>query len=167
MTETTRVRSFIVNGDERTVEVEDRTTLADALRESLRLTGTHLGCEHGPCGACTVLLDGEPARACLVLAAQAEGSQVRTVEGLAPAGTLGAVAQAMRDVVAFQCAFCAPGFLVTITHLLAENPRPDRQEVRIALSGNLCRCTGYEPIIDGVLLAADRLAADVKDSHRG
>ena len=150
---------LIVNGEARSATGDDRSTLAEILRDQLRLTGTHLGCEHGPCGACTVLLDGEPVRSCLVLAVQADGCAVETVEGLGSPGALAVVQQAMIDTLAFQCAFCAPGFLMSATHLLRENPRPTRAQVRVELSGNLCRCTGYEPIIDGVLLAATRLAA--------
>ncbi len=144
-----------VNGVPRRGSVEARRTLADFLREDLGLTGTHLGCEHGVCGACTVLVDGEPARSCLMLAVQARGADVRTVEGLAPDGEMNRLQEAMWDSHGFQCGFCTPGFLMQITALLAESPEPTEAEVREALSGNICRCTGYENIVDGVLLAAD------------
>jgi carbon-monoxide dehydrogenase small subunit len=143
-----------VNGEVRQGSVEPRRTLADFLREDLELTGTHLGCEHGVCGACTVIVDGEPARSCLMLAVQAKGSDIVTVEGLAPEGKLNRVQEAMWSSHGFQCGFCTPGFLMQITALLAENPDPDEGEIREALSGNLCRCTGYESIINGVLRAA-------------
>ncbi len=144
-----------VNGVPRRGSVEARRTLADFLREDLGLTGTHLGCEHGVCGACTVLVDGEPARSCLMLAVQARGADVRTVEGLAPDGEMNRLQEAMWDSHGFQCGFCTPGFLMQITALLAESPEPTEAEVREALSGNICRCTGYESIVNGVLLAAD------------
>ena len=143
-----------VNGEARQGEAEPRRTLADFLREDLGLTGTHLGCEHGVCGACTVLLDGEPVRSCLMLAVQARGRSVTTVEGLAPDGTLNPLQQALHDSHAFQCGFCTPGFVMQITALLAENPSPSEREVREVLSGNICRCTGYETIVNGALLAA-------------
>ncbi len=144
-----------VNGEEREGEVEGRTTLADFLRDQLGLTGTHLGCEHGVCGACTVLLDSLPTRSCLVLAASADGCRVETVEGLARDGRLSRLQQAMWDSHSFQCGFCTPGFLIQAAALLAENPTPTEAEVRHALSGNLCRCTGYESIVRGVLAAAE------------
>ena len=143
-----------VNGEARTAAAEARKTLADFLREDLGLTGTHLGCEHGVCGACTVFLDGEPVRSCLMLAVQARGASVTTVEGLAGDAEMGPVQQAMYEHHGFQCGFCTPGFLVAATALLQENPAPSEAEVREALSGNLCRCTGYESIVNGVLAAA-------------
>ena len=143
-----------VNGGARSGDAEPRKTLADFLREDLGLTGTHLGCEHGVCGACTVLLDGEPARSCLMLAVQARGASITTVEGLADDGVLNELQSALRDSHAFQCGFCTPGFVMQITALLAENPTPSEAEVRETLSGNLCRCTGYETIVDGALRAA-------------
>jgi aerobic carbon-monoxide dehydrogenase small subunit len=143
-----------VNGASRSASVEPRKTLADFLREDLGLTGTHLGCEHGVCGACTVLIDGEPARSCLVLAVQARGTHVTTVEGLARGGEMNHLQHAMWDSHGFQCGFCTPGFLMQITALLSENPKPTEAEIREALSGNICRCTGYESIVDGVLRAA-------------
>jgi len=148
--------SLNVNGSSRSAAVEPRKTLADFLREDLGLTGTHLGCEHGVCGACTVILDGEPVRSCLMFAVQAHGADVRTVEGLAPNGELGPLQEAMWAGHGFQCGFCTPGFLMQITALLEENPSPSEQEVREAVSGNICRCTGYQSIIDGVLSAAGR-----------
>jgi carbon-monoxide dehydrogenase small subunit len=145
-----------VNGAARTAPAEARKTLADFLREDLDLTGTHLGCEHGVCGACTVIVDGRPVRSCLMLAVQADGSDVTTVEGLAPDGKLGPLQQAMQDSHGFQCGFCTPGFLMQATATLQKHPDASEQELREALSGNLCRCTGYQSIIDGVLLAAQR-----------
>jgi carbon-monoxide dehydrogenase small subunit len=146
-----------VNGEARTKDVEPRKTLADFLREDLGLTGTHLGCEHGVCGACTVILDGEPVRACLMLAVQANGSEVRTIEGLngGNAGTMNPLQQAMQDSHGFQCGFCTPGFMMSITALLEDNPSPTETEVRETLSGNICRCTGYESILNGVLKAME------------
>ena len=146
-----------VNGQSRTAEVEPRKTLADMLREDLDLTGTHLGCEHGVCGACTVLFDGEPVRSCLVLGVQARDHEITTIEGLADSsGALNHLQQALRDSHAFQCGFCTPGFVMQITALLHENHAPTEAEVREALSGNLCRCTGYETIINGVLAAGEK-----------
>jgi aerobic-type carbon monoxide dehydrogenase small subunit (CoxS/CutS family) len=143
-----------VNGDMREGAAEARKTLADFLREDLDLTGTHLGCEHGVCGACTVLLDGEPVRSCLMLAVQARGASITTIEGLASGGDMNALQEALRDEHSFQCGFCTPGFVMQMTALLAENPTPTEAEVRESLSGNICRCTGYETIINGVLAAA-------------
>jgi carbon-monoxide dehydrogenase small subunit len=148
-----------VNGAARTGRVESRRTLADWLRDDCALTGTHLGCEHGACGACTVLIDGDPQRACLVLAAQADGRRVTTVEGLGRAdGQLSPVQAAMRACHGLQCGFCTPGFVVTITAFLDENPRPTDDEIRDALSGNLCRCTGYQGIVAAVRMAAEGVA---------
>lgn len=146
-----------VNGVDRSARVEDRLTLADFLRQDCDLTGTHLGCEHGVCGACTVLLNGDPVRSCLMFAAQAVGHEVTTVEGLSPAdGSLSSVQQAFRDAHGLQCGFCTPGFVVTVTALLAENPRPTDDDIRTALSGNLCRCTGYQGIVEAVRIASGR-----------
>lgn len=145
-----------VNGETRTASAEPRRTLADFLREDLGLTGTHVGCEHGVCGACTVLVDGEPARSCLMLAVQARGADVVTVEGLAHDGEMNDLQRAMWESHGFQCGFCTPGFLMQVTALLAEHPDPDEAQIREALSGNLCRCTGYESIVNGVLRAAGR-----------
>jgi aerobic carbon-monoxide dehydrogenase small subunit len=153
MTDTMPI-SLTVNGAARQGTAEVRKTLADFLREDLGLTGTHLGCEHGVCGACTVLLDGEPVRSCLMLAVQARGMSITTIEGLADDGVMNPLQEALRDNHAFQCGFCTPGFVMQITALLGENPTPTEAEVRESLSGNLCRCTGYETIVNGVLSAA-------------
>ena len=156
--------SVRINGDEVTRTVEPRLLLSDFLRHGLGLTGTHVGCEHGVCGACTILVDGEPARACLMLAVQAHGCELTTVEGLAPAPVLPddlplhPIQQAFRDTHALQCGFCTPGILMTTAAFLAETPRPTRAEIREALSGHLCRCTGYHNIVDGVARAAELLA---------
>ena len=147
-----------VNGVSRTASVEPRITLADVLRDELGLTGTHVGCEHGVCGACTVLLDGRSVRSCLLFAVQAAGQEVTTVEGLAAAdGTLHPLQKAFHDAHGLQCGFCTPGFLMAARELLDENPSPTEAEVRTWLSGNLCRCTGYQNIVDAVLLAAERM----------
>jgi carbon-monoxide dehydrogenase small subunit len=149
--------SVTVNGATVRRHVEARRTLADFLREDCALTGTHLGCEHGVCGACTVLLDGEAARSCLMFAVQADGREVVTVEGLTPDdGTLSAVQDAFRAEHGLQCGFCTPGFIVTVTALLAENPAPSDDEIREGISGNLCRCTGYQGIINAVRRASGR-----------
>ena len=153
MSERLRI-NVTVNGAAREGVAEARKTLADFLREDLALTGTHLGCEHGVCGACTVLLDGEPVRSCLMLAVQARGASITTIEGLADGDDLNPLQSALRDSHAFQCGFCTPGFVMQITALLQENPTPTETEVRETLSGNLCRCTGYETIINGVLSSA-------------
>ncbi|MGV0716299.1 (2Fe-2S)-binding protein [Mycolicibacterium sp. XJ662] len=145
-----------VNGRTYRAVVEPRLTLADFLREKCGLTGTHLGCEHGACGACTVLLDGDAVRACLVFAVQAEGTEVTTVEGIAgPDGELSPVQAALRDCHGLQCGFCTPGFVTSITALLRENPKPTDEEIREGLSGNFCRCTGYQGIVNAVHRAAE------------
>jgi carbon-monoxide dehydrogenase small subunit len=148
-----------VNGRsyERTVEV--RKTLADFLRDDLELTGTHLGCEHGVCGACTVILDGAAVRACLLFAAQVDGREIQTVEGLADGDTLNPLQEAFREHHALQCGFCTPGFLMTLTCFLRECPDPTEAQVREAISGNLCRCTGYKNIVAAALAAAQSPAA--------
>ncbi|MEH0574126.1 MULTISPECIES: (2Fe-2S)-binding protein [Streptomyces] len=146
-----------VNGSMRRETVRPRLTLADFLRVNCALTGTHLGCEHGVCGACTVLLDGEAVRACLVFAVQADDAEVTTIEGLAaPDGELSAVQAAFREHHGLQCGFCTPGFVVSVTAFLAENPKPTDEEIREALTGNLCRCTGYQGIVNAVRAAADK-----------
>lgn len=152
--EATRSIRLTVNGTvyERTVAV--RLTLADFLREDLNLTGTHLGCEHGVCGACTILYDGEAVRSCLMLAVQADGAELMTVEGLAQGDTLHPLQQALQDHHALQCGFCTPGFLMTAYALLQETPHPSADEVREAIAGNLCRCTGYAPIIQAIVHAS-------------
>jgi carbon-monoxide dehydrogenase small subunit len=147
--------ALCVNGQAREASVEPRVTLADFLREECRLTGTHLGCEHGVCGACTVLVDGAAVRSCLVFAVQVDGSEITTIEGIAsPDGTLSAVQSAFRDCHALQCGFCTPGFIVSVTAFLRDHPRPTDREIREALSGNLCRCTGYQGIVEAVRRAA-------------
>jgi aerobic-type carbon monoxide dehydrogenase small subunit (CoxS/CutS family) len=147
-----------VNGKAYERSVESRITLADFLRHELGLTGTHLGCEHGVCGACTVLVDGQTARACLMFAVQANGRELATVEGLAsPDGKLNALQQAFQDNHGLQCGFCTPGMLMTLTEFLRDNPEPSETQVREALSGNLCRCTGYAGIVAAALDAAQRL----------
>ena len=140
-----------VNGVERSVAVEPRVTLADLLRDTLRLTGTHLGCEHGVCGACTVLAGGGAVRSCLILAGQADGMEVTTVEGLAAAGEPSDLQREFMRSGAFQCGFCTPGFLTTAEELLRSDRRLDRDTLRELLAGNICRCTGYEPILDAIL----------------
>ncbi len=147
--------AMTVNGAPREGRVEARRTLADFLREDCALTGTHLGCEHGVCGACTVILDGEAVRACLLFAVQADGAAVVTIEGLGgPDGALSPVQEAFRAEHGLQCGFCTPGFVVTVTQLLRENPTPTDAEIREGISGNLCRCTGYQGIIKAVRRAA-------------
>jgi carbon-monoxide dehydrogenase small subunit len=148
-----------VNGTVRSADVEPRRTLADFLREDCRLTGTHLGCEHGVCGACTVLVDGLAVRSCLVFAVQVDGAEVTTVEGLSEDGELSPVQAAFRDCHGLQCGFCTPGFVVSVTAFLRDHPDPDDEAIREALSGNLCRCTGYQGIINAVRQAAREATA--------
>lgn len=151
----TRTITIEVNGVERRIETETRRTLAEVLREDLGLTGTHLGCEHGVCGACTVTVDGDAARSCLMLAAQLDGARVRTIESLsvgppdAEDSGMGPLQVAMWDATSFQCAFCAPGFLMTIQSIIDRGERPTGEALREELSGNLCRCTGYQSILEG------------------
>jgi aerobic-type carbon monoxide dehydrogenase small subunit (CoxS/CutS family) len=145
--------AFEVNGRPVTVAVEPRTSLADCLRHHLRLTGTHVGCEHGVCGACTVIVNGAAVRSCLMLAVQAEGVRVTTVEGLSRDDALTPLQAAFRQHNALQCGFCTPGILTTMHALLSEEPAADAARIRAALSGNLCRCTGYIPIVEAVLEA--------------
>jgi aerobic-type carbon monoxide dehydrogenase small subunit (CoxS/CutS family) len=148
-----------VNGRARAAEAEPRLLLSDFLRHRLELTGTHVGCEHGVCGACTVLIDGEPARACLTFAVQAEGSEITTIEGLAPdGGGLHPVQQAFHECHGMQCGFCTPGFVLSLVALLSERPNADDDELLDALSGNLCRCTGYRNIVDAARQARERMA---------
>jgi len=153
MTEKIEV-SFTANGNLRTIQVEPRRTLADALREECGLTGTHLGCEHGVCGACTVLVEDQPVRSCLMFAVQAEGARIRTVEGLADNDKLHPLQQAFWDHHGLQCGFCTPGFLMLAVAILEQNPNIGEAELRDALSSNLCRCTGYQNILKSVLAAA-------------
>ena len=147
-----------VNGHAVDQRVAARRSLADLLREDLGLTGTHLGCEHGVCGACTVLVDGHTARACLLLAVQLDGAEVTTVEGLTPPDGLSVLQEAFRECHALQCGFCTPGMLATAHELLAENAAPTRDEIRAAIAGNLCMCTGYVNIVRAIELAARRLS---------
>ena len=152
-----------VNGVEHEVQVEPRMLLSDVLRDELGLTGTHVGCEHGICGACTVIMDGRPVRSCLVFGVQADRAEILTVEGLAgPDGTLHPLQAAFWEKHGLQCGFCTPGVLLSAYHFLEENPHPTRDEIREGISGNLCRCTGYQSIVDAVELAAEWLDRDKK-----
>jgi aerobic-type carbon monoxide dehydrogenase small subunit (CoxS/CutS family) len=149
-----------VNGRRYECDVEPRLLLSDFLRHQLQLTGTHVGCEHGVCGACTVLVDGEPARSCLMLAVQADSAEITTVEGLAEsAERLHPIQEAFWDAHGLQCGFCTSGMLISAVALLKQQPRPSNLEIRAALSGNLCRCTGYQNIVKAVRLAAERMNA--------
>jgi carbon-monoxide dehydrogenase small subunit len=163
ITESTMPKLFdlalTVNGTLREQAVEPRLLLSDFLRHDLGLTGTHVACEHGVCGACTVLLDGEPVRSCLIFAVQAHGHSVITVEGLGAVDRLHPVQEAFRQAHGVQCGFCTPGILTSVVPFLAEHPDPSEQEIREALSGNLCRCTGYQHIVDAVKLAAQAMKA--------
>ena len=154
MAETRHDVRLRVNGVTREVEVPARRLLSDVLRHDLQLTGTHVGCEHGVCGACTVLLDGAPVRSCLLFAVAVDGREVTTVEGLAEDGEMSAVQRAFESCHGLQCGFCTPGFLTTITAGLRENPNPTRAEAQEMIAGNLCRCTGYQNIVKAVLEAA-------------
>jgi len=154
-----RIR-FTVNGRPVEVEADADTRLLDVLRETLALTGTKEGCGEGECGACTVIVDDRAVNSCLVLAPQIEGKEVLTIEGLADGERLHPIQQAFVDAGGVQCGFCTPGFIMSTYALLSENPDPSDEEIRIALEGNLCRCTGYETIVDAVRLAADRMAKD-------
>jgi len=148
-----------VNGREHQRTVEVRKTLADFLRENLDLTGTHLGCEHGVCGACTIVMDGEAVRSCLLFAVQADGAEILTVEGLARGDSLHPIQEAFWEHHGLQCGFCTPGFLMTLYCFLRESPQPTEAEIREALAGNLCRCTGYQNIVIAAKAAAEKLAA--------
>lgn len=156
-----------VNGKKYKHSVEPRLLLSDFLRHELGLTGTHVGCEHGVCGACTILLDGEAVRSCLMFAVQAHGHEILTVEGLTPDGkqeNLHSLQVGFWEAHGLQCGFCTPGFLMTLIPFLKENPNPSEQEIREAISGNLCRCTGYQNIVEAVKLAAQKLAAESESS---
>ena len=147
-----------VNGNPYERTVEPRLLLSDFLRHELGLTGTHVGCEHGVCGACTIIFDGQPVRSCLMLAVQADGHAITTVEGLGTMDDLHPLQEAFRETHAVQCAFCTPGFLMTLVPFLEENSDPTEAEIREAISGNLCRCTGYQHIVDAVKLAAEKMS---------
>ena len=157
MTDTERTVTITVNGVPREATVPVRRLLSDALRHDLRLTGTHVGCEHGVCGACTVRLDGAAVRSCLLLAVQADGAQIDTVEGLAGRGPLTPLQESFRQHHALQCGFCTPGILMAVVDFLGDRPDPSRDQVVDLLSGHLCRCTGYTPIVDAVIAAAREL----------
>ncbi len=145
-----------VNGAQYERAIEPRMLLSDFLRHELGLTGTHVGCEHGVCGACTVLFDGQPVRSCLMFAVQADGHEIRTIEGLGTLEDLHPLQQAFQDAHALQCGFCTPGFLMTLVPFLESNPNPTEKEIREAISGTLCRCTGYQHIVDAVKLVVKR-----------
>lgn len=157
MSDEVRIIHLSVNGTDYAISVEPRLTLADAVRERCGLTGTHLGCEHGVCGACTVLLDGLPVRSCLLFAVQCEGSEISTVEGLSDGTSLHPLQQAFWEHHGLQCGFCTPGFLMLAVGALAENPDPTDDEMREILSSNLCRCTGYQNIVSAVKAAAEQM----------
>jgi aerobic carbon-monoxide dehydrogenase small subunit len=152
-----------VNGVRHEVHCELRKLLSDVLREDCRLTGTHVGCEHGVCGACTVLINDRPARACLAYAVQMDEARIMTIEAVAQDGRLSPLQQALHECHGLQCGFCTPGIVMTFEAYLRENPSPSEAEVREALSGNLCRCTGYQNIVRAILLAAERLRAETAD----
>jgi aerobic carbon-monoxide dehydrogenase small subunit len=159
MSESTTTITVTVNGNAYTRSVPTRLSLVDFLRETLRLTGTHVGCEHGICGACSVILDGDPVRSCLMFAVQADGHSITTVEGLANAdGSMSILQDSFCETHGLQCGYCTPGMLIAAHALLESNPRPSAAQVRDAISGNLCRCTGYQQIVDAVQLAAERRA---------
>lgn len=158
MSDPLRSVSVTINGQTHQREVEPRLLLSDFLRHEVGLTGTHVGCEHGVCGACTILFDGQPIRSCLTLAVQADGHEITTVEGLAASeDQLHPLQEAFWEAHGLQCGFCTPGILMTLVPFLAENTKPSEQEIREALSGNLCRCTGYQNIVDAVQLAAQKM----------
>ncbi len=154
---------LVVNGRRREASVSPRLLLSDFIRQDLALPGTHVGCEHGVCGACTVMLDGQAVRACLMFAVQADGSSLTTVEGFGSAETLSPIQEAFWEEHGLQCGFCTPGMLAAAHELLSENPNPTDEEIREAISGNLCRCTGYEYIIDAIRTAAEKLRAPQAD----
>ncbi|MFZ7945229.1 (2Fe-2S)-binding protein [Neobacillus sp. 19] len=158
--------ALTVNGKEYTASVEPRMLLSDVLRDELRLTGTHVGCEHGICGACTIMMDGRPVRSCLVFGVQADKKEIRTVEGLAePDGSLHPLQEAFWEKHGLQCGFCTPGVLMSACHFLEQNPNPSREEIREGISGNLCRCTGYQNIVDAVEMAAEVLKQNKKSEE--
>jgi aerobic carbon-monoxide dehydrogenase small subunit len=150
--------TLTINGKQRKAQVEPRQSLADLLREEMRLTATHLGCEHGVCGACTILLNGEPARACIALAITLDGSEIRTLEGLQDDALMGILKEAFHEKHGLQCGFCTPGMLISSHDLLRRKPGLDEKQIRVAMSGNLCRCTGYQGIVRSIKAAADQWA---------
>lgn len=155
--------TLTVNGKKYNVSVEPRMLLSDVLRDELRLTGTHVGCEHGICGACTIILDGRPVRSCLTFGVQADKSDITTVEGLSePDGELHPLQEAFWEKHGLQCGFCTPGMLMSACHFLEENPNPNREQIREGISGNLCRCTGYQNIVDAVEMAAEIMKKNKK-----
>lgn len=156
----TREVALTVNGQAYSASVEPRTTLVDLLRGELGLTGTHVGCEHGVCGACTILVNGQAVRSCIMLAVQADGAELMTVEGLSEDGQLHPIQQAFIDQRGLQCGFCTPGFLMSVYELLQHNPQPSDEEIKDALGGELCRCTGYQSILKSVHLAAAKLRGE-------
>lgn len=143
--------------------VEPRMLLSDFLRQELGLTGTHIGCEHGVCGACTVLFDGQPVRSCLMFAVQADGHEIRSIEGLGTIDNLHPLQESFIEAHGLQCGFCTPGIILTLVPFLEQNPNPNEQEIRLAISGNICRCTGYQHIVDAVKLAAEKMSATHKE----
>ena len=157
---TPRTVELVVNGERRAADAEPRTLLSDFLREKLGLTGTHVGCEHGVCGACTVLVNGEAARSCLMLAVQAAGAEVRTIEGLGGVDDMHPLQEAFWEKHGLQCGFCTPGMLMTAVELLESTPNPSLDEIREAMSSNLCRCTGYQTIVEAVQAAAERMQGE-------
>ena len=150
--------TITINGKQRKAQVEPRQSLADLLREEMRLTATHLGCEHGVCGACTILLDGEPARACIALAITLDGSEVRTLEGLQDDALMAVLKQSFHEEHGLQCGFCTPGMLISSHDLLRRKPKLEEEQIRVAMSGNLCRCTGYQGIVRSIKAAAEKWA---------
>ena len=157
---TPRTVELVVNGERRAADAEPRTLLSDFLREKLGLTGTHVGCEHGVCGACTVLVNGEAARSCLMLAVQAAGAEIRTIEGLGGVDDMHPLQEAFWEKHGLQCGFCTPGMLMTAVELLESTPNPSLDEIREAMSSNLCRCTGYQTIVEAVQAAAERMQGE-------
>jgi len=153
--------NLTVNGENHEVAITPRKLLSDVLREDLRLTGTHVGCEHGVCGACTILIDGAPARACLIFAIQMEGHEIETIEGVTPDSGYSPLQQALHDEHGLQCGYCTPGIIMTFEAYLKENPNPTEAEIRDVLSGNLCRCTGYQNIVTAIAKAAEAMRGEV------
>jgi aerobic-type carbon monoxide dehydrogenase small subunit (CoxS/CutS family) len=159
----TQTVAFVVNGEPRSITVEPRTLLADALRMDLRLTGTHLGCEHGVCGACTVIIDGRPVRSCLTFAVQADGREVETVEALAgPDGELNSLQHRFQQHHGLQCGYCTPGILMSLTSLFRDNPVPTEGEIRDQIQGHICRCTGYQQMVDAAVEEATTNAGEAR-----